>query len=255
MWYNPFIIYKFFDILYKIYKENVMDAIVEFLRDLNIWTVAIRLVLATFVGGFIGLERGKQGRAAGMRTHILVCLGSALTMMIGIFVVELPYITSGDPTRIASQVVSGIGFLGVGSILIKGRFQITGLTTAAGLWATATAGLALGAGFYEGAIITFILAVLTVTIFHKIERKAQRRQTRFGIYVEIKDHSYVRDAINHLSSTYLASDIQVTAPRSGTSGNVGIEANIHNPNNCIAPAEMSIEIEKLDFVVFAIESI
>ena len=225
----------------------------EYLKELNAVSVFVRLVLATLIGGVIGLERGKQGRAAGMRTHILVCIGSALTSMIGIYVANRGF--TGDPMRIAAQVISGIGFLGAGTILLKGRFQITGLTTAAGLWATATIGLALGAGFYEGSIIAFVIAVLTVTVFHRIEAKFSKRSTRFGIYVEINSDGNVRTIINHLIDTYIASDFQVTTPRSGTQGNVGIEANIYNPANKITPCRMSEELEKLDYVVFAIESI
>ena len=226
----------------------------EYMLELNTVTVLVRLVLATLLGGIIGLERGKQGRAAGMRTHIFVCIGSALTVMIGLYATDVIG-TVGDPFRIAAQVISGIGFLGVGTILLKGRFQITGLTTAAGLWATASIGLALGAGFYEGAIITFAIAMLTVTIFHKIESKFVKRQTRFGIYVEIDSDRSVRRAITHLESTYAASNIQVTSPRSGTSGNVGIEAYISNPKNKRTPTQMSLELEELDFVIFAIESV
>ena len=113
------------------------------------------------------MERGRQGRAAGMRTHILVSLGAALTVMIGLFAIKAGY--DSDPLRIGAQVVSGIGFLGVGTILLKGRFQITGLTTAAGLWCAATIGLALGIGFYEGAFIVFAIAMFTVTVMHKLE--------------------------------------------------------------------------------------
>ena len=135
-----------------------MDAFITYMRELNLVTLTARVILAIIMGGVIGLERGKQGRAAGMRTHILVALGAALTVMIGFFVrSELSLDT--DPMRISAQVISGIGFLGVGTIMLKGRFQITGLTTAAGLWATAAIGLALGAGYYEGAIITFIATV------------------------------------------------------------------------------------------------
>lgn len=235
---------------------EVINNIVEYLRELNLVTALIRLVLATLIGGVIGLERGKQGRAAGMRTHILVCIGSALTMMIGVFVFDtIGKGATGDPTRIAAQVVSGIGFLGVGSILIKGRFQITGLTTAAGLWATATAGLALGAGFYEGAIITFVLAVLTFTLFHTIEYKAGKHQRRFGLYIEINSDTAVRACIDYITANLNAYDIQVTAPRSAVNGNVGIEAVIHNDDTKLKPYEVAAEIEKLEYVIFAIESI
>lgn len=231
-----------------------MDKVLDYLRDFDTVTILIRLVLALLVGGAIGLERGRQGRAAGMRTHILVSIGSALTAMLGIYANEILEL-SADPTRISAQVISGIGFLGAGTILVKGRFQITGITTAAGLWATATIGLALGIGFYEGAIICFAIAFLTVALLHRFETRLNKRLTRFGIYVEINSDEHVRRCINHMKDVYSASSIQVTNPRSGRSGNVGIEANIHNPKNKMTPCELSAELEKLDYVVFSIESI
>ena len=178
-----------------------MEQILEFLRSFNIWTVMIRLTLCVIVGGIIGMERGKQGRAAGMRTHILVCMGAALAAMMGFYITEVLEL-SGDPMRISAQVVSGIGFLGVGTIMLKGRFQITGLTTAAGLWCAAAIGLALGAGFYEGALVTFLLTIATVTFMHKLEYKFIKRYRRFGIYVEISSDKFVRQAIDFLESKY-----------------------------------------------------
>ena len=231
-----------------------MAEVIEYLRDFNTVTVALRLVLAMVFGATIGLERGKQGRAAGMRTHILVCLGACLATMIGFYSARVLG-TTGDPLRIAAQVVSGIGFLGVGTILLKGRFQITGLTTAAGLWCAAAIGLALGAGFYEGAIITFVLSVLTVTVVHRVEYSFNKKNRRFGIYVEIRSDAFVREAITTIETSYKVTDIQVTAPRSGISGNVGIEANVHNSNLSITPDEIAKKLEELDFVVFALESI
>lgn len=231
-----------------------MEEMMAFLHSFNPATIAIRLVLAMILGGAIGIERGKQGRAAGMRTHILVCLGAALVTMIGFFATEvLEY--SNDPLRIAAQVVSGIGFLGVGTILLKGRFQITGLTTAAGLWCAAAIGLALGAGFYEGAIIVFICAMLTITVVSRLESTLNRKYRRFGMYVEITSDKSVRAAMDLMMEKWQISDIQITAPRSGTAGNVGIEANIHNRNFLTTPDEIANELEKEDFVVFALESI
>lgn len=231
-----------------------MEAVIKYLSELNIVTVALRLVLAMIVGGTIGLERGKQGRAAGMRTHILVCLGATLASMIGIFASEaLGY--NNDPLRIAAQVISGIGFLGVGTILVKGRFQITGLTTAAGLWTVAAIGLALGVGFYSAAIAGFVLAVLTVSIVHRLEYTINKRHRRFGIYVEITSDKLVRKTIDFLESSFKVSDIQVTAPRSGAAGNVGIEANIHNSNLSTSPEAVTALLEAEEQVVFALESI
>jgi len=233
---------------------EIIEKTVEVLCDFNPISTAVRLVLAMILGGTIGLERGKQGRAAGMRTHIFVCLGATLATMIGFYAMELPGV-SGDPLRIAAQVISGIGFLGVGTILLKGRFQITGLTTAAGLWCAAAIGIALGAGFYEGAIITFICSVLTVTIISRVEHLFNKKYSRFGIYVEICSDKYVRQTIDLLENNYHVSDIQVTAPRSGTLGNVGIEANVHNKDFSTSPNIVSTELEKEDFVIFSLESI
>ena len=161
-----------------------------------------------------------------------------------------------DPMRIAAQVISGIGFLGAGTIFIKGRFQITGLTTAAGLWATAAIGLALGAGFYAGALITFVFIVLSVTIFHRLEYKITKRYNRFGIYVEIGSDELVRTAIDALCELYPITDIQVTPPRSGKAGNVGIEGNVHiTGGHHTTPDEVAKKLEELDFVIFALESI
>ena len=231
-----------------------MSAIIEYLRDFNFVTVAIRLFLAMVCGGVIGIERKKQGRAAGMRTHILVCLGSALAAMLGFYATEvLGY--SNDPLRVAAQVISGIGFLGVGTIMLKGRFQIVGLTTAAGLWTAAAVGLALGAGFYEGAIITFLFSVLTITIVHRLEYSINKKYSRFGIYVEINSDQSVRTAIDFLHTNFLVTDVQVTTPRSGSVGNVGIEAIVHNKETVITPEEVEARLEAESYVIFAIESI
>ena len=135
-----------------------------------------------------------------------------------------------DPLRISAQVISGIGFLGVGTILIKGRFQITGLTTAAGLWCGAAIGIALGIGFWEGAVVTSIAEVLVTTILHRLEYKLTHKKSRFGIYVEIDSDKHVRRVLDHLSKEYPITDMQVTAPRSGIAGNVGIQAKVHANN-------------------------
>lgn len=233
-----------------------MENILNFLASQReLWMAVLKVIVAIFIGGVIGMERRKQGRAAGMRTHILVCLGATLTAMTGAYAyTNLGF--SGDPLRVAAQVISGIGFLGVGTILIKGRFQITGLTTAAGLWCGAAIGIALGIGFFEGAIVTFFAEVIVTTILHRLEFRLTSKNSRFGIYVEISSDKHVRKILNSLSSSYPITDMQVTAPRSGITGNVGIEANVHayqKPE--LTPESISAELEKLDEVVFAIESL
>ena len=224
-------------------------------ESLNFWHVLLRVTLALLMGGVIGMERGKQGRAAGMRTHILVCLGATLTAMTGIFAFEsIGY--AGDPLRVSAQVISGIGFLGVGTILIKGRFQITGLTTAAGLWAAAAIGIALGIGFYLGATFGFLATVLTMTFMHRFEYRVAHKNTRFGIYLEIRGTEHIRKIHDYLKENYRVTDIQVTSPRTGISGNVGVEAIIHAYDNAkLSPDTLSRQLEQMEEVLYSIESI
>lgn len=135
--------------------------------------IAGRLALALVLGGLIGFEREKSSSAAGFRTHILVCLGSTLVMLLSAYgfsqFAGKPNITM-DPTRLAAQVISGIGFLGAGTILRNG-LSITGLTTAASLWVVAAIGLASGAGFYFAAILTTIMVLLSLWMLNAVEKK------------------------------------------------------------------------------------
>ncbi len=132
--------------------------------------ITMRLVIATFLGGLIGIEREMHGKEAGFRTYALVCVGAALMMVVSIQMYDI-YKGSAqvDPSRIAAQVVSGIGFLGAGAII---RFPqgIKGLTTAAGIWTAAGIGLACGMGQYHPAVITTILALLILVVFSKVNR-------------------------------------------------------------------------------------
>jgi putative Mg2+ transporter-C (MgtC) family protein len=135
--------------------------------------ITIRLILALLLGGLIGLEREMSSHAAGLRTHILVCVGSALVMLLSIYgfsdFVNEPNVRI-DPSRLAAQVISGIGFLGAGTIIFNGR-SITGLTTAASLWVVAGIGLAVGAGFLYPAILACLMVLISLWILNKVEFK------------------------------------------------------------------------------------
>ena len=115
------------------------------LREVTLWAVCLRLLTAFLFGGIIGMERGLKNRPAGLRTYMLVCVGSCLIMLTNQYLYQVTQ--TGDPMRLGAQVVSGIGFLGAGTIIVTKRNQIKGLTTAAGLWACAGVGLSLGVGF------------------------------------------------------------------------------------------------------------
>ena len=137
------------------------------LRDLTYASAALRLLLAVLVGGILGIERGRKNRPAGLRTYMLVCLGATTVMMTNQYVTQC--MGTGDPVRMGAQVISGIGFLGAGSIMVTGRNQIRGITTAAGLWAAACIGLAIGIGFYEIGIASGILVFIVLTALHGLD--------------------------------------------------------------------------------------
>ena len=140
-----------------------MSGMIQYLRELHFASVVVRLALAMLLGGCIGLERERKRRPAGFRTYMLVCLGATLTVLLSLY--EFTMVTGPwsdicaeigiktDVSRFGAQVINGIGFLGAGTILVTGRQQVKGLTTAAGLWASACTGLAVGAGFYECVLI------------------------------------------------------------------------------------------------------
>ena len=195
--------------------------------------VLVRSVLAVIIGILIGSERARHGRAAGMRTHILVCLGSALTSMISIYVSNAT--GSGDVLRISAQVISGIGFLGAGMIILKNNNVITGLTTAAGVWTTSIIGIAVGYGFYSGAIITTVLFLTTIILFSKLERRKKATEV---IYIEIDDMYKTNSIINSVT-TMLNTELshKTMAPKSGCQGHLGI--------NIVIEKRLNFDIERL----------
>ena len=196
-----------------------MSALIETLTTLNTCSTVVRILLAMLLGGIIGLERGHHGRAAGLRTHILVCLGAAMASLVGLYSVSVLHF-NGDPMRVGAQVVSGIGFLGVGTIMVKNKQRVTGLTTAAGLWATASIGLAVGIGYYIAAIAACLAVSLTMVILVFLENSVGRTGI-FCYYVELSD-------VNKLKGFYegirdLVSDFDVIPAKSGIASHVGVE--------------------------------
>ena len=136
-----------------------MNEVFDFLTEFNAVTVVIRVVLAALAGALVGLEREFHGRAAGMRTHMMVALGAALAAMIGLFTVKELGVSS-DPMRVGAQVISGVGFLGAGMIVYR-QHEVRGLTTAAGIWATAGVGMACGGGLWLIAVLAAVILTPT----------------------------------------------------------------------------------------------
>ena len=140
-----------------------MLPIFDSLRDINFLNVLIRMLIAVACGAAIGIERSIKNRPAGFRTHILVCVGAATASLTGHYLYLVAHLPT-DMTRIGAQVITGLGFIGAGTIVVTRKQTVKGLTTAAGLWATGVIGLAVGSGFYEGAILA-ALFVLTAEMF------------------------------------------------------------------------------------------
>lgn len=233
---------------------ELLENILTYLRDYHTVSCVVRLVLATVLGGIIGFERERHGRAAGLRTHILVCLGSAIATLIGHYNMVIIGQNWGDPMRIGAQVLSGIGFLGAGTIISKGRFQVTGLTTAAGLWATASIGLAIGIGFYEASIIGTVLVILTMSLLTKFDANIIKKSKKLRVYIEINDVNKMNTVVDELISHYSGSGIQVTVPRSGISGNAGIEATLE-VNDESSGKEVIAKLSEFENIVYALPSI
>ncbi|MGM9564705.1 MgtC/SapB family protein [Evtepia sp.] len=163
------------------------------LRDLNLLSVIVRMVLAMIFGGTIGFERGLRQRAAGLRTHMLLCVGAASTMLVSQYMYASYGV--GDPARLSAQVLSGIGFLGAGTIIITRRNQVKGLTTAATLWATACMGLAVGSGFYECALVMYVLLIFILLLVSILDNKYLKIETSTAIYLEVRREAGLGDAI------------------------------------------------------------
>ena len=166
------------------------------LRDLNLLSVCVRLGLAMVFGGTIGFERGIRQRAAGLRTHMLLCVGSASTMLVSQFMYASYGV--GDPARLSAQVISGIGFLGAGTIIITRRNQIKGLTTAATLWATACMGLAVGVGFYECALVMYVLLIFILLVVSLLDNRYLKVPTSTSLYLEVRRDIGLGDAIRFI---------------------------------------------------------
>ena len=154
--------------------------------DWNILSIIIRLVLSGVVGFLIGYDRERKNKPAGIRTHILVCLGTALATMTAMYALYMFPNTNIDITRLGGQMVAGIGFLGAGVIFISNKNRVEGLTTAAGLWACTCCGLAIGFGFLEGTIITVVLIIITMLLLPLFERNVRHNRDNFDLYIEFE---------------------------------------------------------------------
>lgn len=195
-------------------------------REVTYLAVIIRIFASVLVGGLIGLERGMKNRAAGMRTYMTVCLGACLIMLTNQYIFQT--YGSGDPVRMGAQVVSGIGFLGAGTIVVTRRNQIKGLTTAAGLWAAAGVGLALGIGFYEAALAGAISIFFVMTILHGLDNFMRRKTKSVTVYLELSNSVALGDFLRQLQEKNL-NPYDILPEGSGEIGTRGYMLTIKSP--------------------------
>lgn len=189
-----------------------MKQLVELLRDFNVISVIVRMVLAVLCGGIIGIERETKRRPAGFRTHTLVCLGAAMTMLTSQFLMTEGWTT--DPARLGAQVVAGIGFIGAGTIIVTRRQKVKGLTTAAGLWVSAIIGLAIGVGYYEAALITMVIVLIAEILLSKLEWHISSKAKKLNVYIEYNENESIGEIAEEIKKMGVSiMDIEITRSR------------------------------------------
>lgn len=189
-----------------------MISSMDFLREMNIYSLIVRLLLAIFIPSTLGLERERAHHNSSLSTYALVTLGSALTMILSQYESALfagPWRELSefigiktDVSRFGAQVINGIGFLGAGTIIVTGRKNVKGLTTAAGLWSSACLGLAIGVGFYECVLIGYAIMFITMHFLPPIQEAIISRSKYFHLFIEISDVRAITDIVDTLKKVH-----------------------------------------------------
>ncbi len=218
-----------------------MLSIFDPFRELTLIAIFMRFLVVTLCSGIIGMEREHKGRAAGLRTHVVVGLGAAMVMQTNEYIVA--YVNANaDPARLGAQVISGIGFLGAGTILVTGHQKIKGLTTAAGLWASACLGLAVGAGFFEIGIIATLFILFTMTVLQSWELKISNATALLDLEVELEDMEQVPNLLSYTrqqGAEIKNIDIIKDPDRLSTPGHVVVQITLRQSKNTSADALIS----------------
>ena len=238
-----------------------MDSLLHFfdpIRGFSTVGLFVKLFLAVFLGGMIGLERGHKHRAAGSRTYMIVCLGATLTVLISQYdswlVTEVWHDISEmlgrkvDVTRYAEKVIGGIGFLGAGTIIVTGRQEVKGLTTAAGLWTSACMGLAIGSGFYECAILGFVLILFTTVILEKVSAWVVSKARNMDLYVEFEKMENLGEIISTIKGMNIQIfDVDIQREKQSNGVTVGAVISSRLPKK-ETHSNVMTKISKFDFV-------
>lgn len=206
-------------------------AMPELLTEVNLISTAIRLLLALICGGILGIERGRKKRPAGFRTYMLVCVGATLVMITNQYIYT--QYTNTDPTRMGAQVISGIGFLGAGTIIVTGKNRVKGLTTAAGLWAAACIGLSIGIGFYSGAIIGCVLIFVVMSALHRLDERMTSSAKIINLYIELSQMSDVGQFMKFAKEQELkVSDVELSKSKTFSENGLSLILTLQFPKRC-----------------------
>lgn len=218
------------------------------LREITLLSIIIRILASIVLGGILGIERGLKNRPAGLRTYMLVCMGSCIIMLTNQYVVQV--LGSGDPVRMGAQVVSGIGFLGAGTIIVTRRNQIKGLTTAAGLWAAAAVGLAIGIGFYEAAVIGGLMIFTVLTLLHNLDFKMRQTTKIMDAYIELKRKSNIGAFIRFAKENNIeVSNVQMESEGISASDAIGFVVTLKSLNKK-THAEITVLLRGFDDIKY-----
>lgn len=223
----------------------------ELLHSTNIISITLRLFLSLLCGGMIGFERARKGRPAGLRTHILVCIGATLAMMTNQYLYEEGLAT--DVARMGAQVISGVGFIGAGTIMVTRLHKVKGLTTAASLWASACLGLAIGCGFYSASIVGLFFIWFVNNLLFLLDVPIHSTSKISSFYVEFNDIKAIRFMISSLKQEDISiSDLELI--KSDKLGNASVGATFtartkYKTNH----DELAIFIESIEGIEFAEE--
>ena len=229
-----------------------MENMMEFLESADEVAVAIRLVIATLCGSLIGWERVIKRHSAGIKTFALVSLGSAVATALNIYLAMLPGLDA-DVSRIPAGVVSGIGFLGAGTILVTGRQQIRGLTTAASLWVTSCMGMAIGGGYLKIGLVCFFLVLLSNVVLMQVSKNVENFSRYMCIYIEVKKNGGVKDLVRWLADQgYYATSMTKSKEKPLQSSDAGIIIDL-DLDKRRSHSEVIARITDLDFVNYVEE--
>ena len=183
----------------------------------NIQNILIRVIVATVLGGIIGLDRGMKHRGAGTKTITVVCLGATLVMLTEQYI-QINFEGLANMTRMAAQVISGVGFIGVGTIIVS-KHRVRGLTTAATLWASASIGLAVGIGFIEGGILITVMMLLSLHVLPFVEQCVTRHSRYRNVFLNLEKSRHLHEIIQNLKEADITIDsMEMSAPDDGEEG-------------------------------------